>query len=61
MRVDPRTLEKSIIFQKTYALTEPRKNNRVDSFVQAANRAVERWLMELRPDLEGVFRGQGGR
>ena len=61
LRVDPQTMEKTIVFQKTYAVTEPRKNNRVDTFVQAANRAVERWLIEVRPDLEGVFRGDRGR
>lgn len=60
MRVDPRTMEKTIVFQKTYSVTEPRKNNRVDTFVAAANRAVERWLIEMRPDLEGVFRGGAG-
>jgi ABC-type uncharacterized transport system auxiliary subunit len=60
-RVDPKTLEKTIAFQKTYAVTEPRKNDRVDTFVQAANRAVERWLIELRPDLERVFREDAGR
>jgi len=61
MRVDPLTMEKTIVFQKTYTVTEPRKNNRVDTFVQAANRAVERWLIEVRPDLEGVLRGDRGR
>ncbi len=61
MRVDPLTMEKTIVFQKTYTVTEPRKNNRVDSFVQSANRAVERWLIEVRPDLDGVLRGNTGR
>ena len=61
MRVDPLTMDKSIVFQKTYAVTEPRKNNRVDTFVQAANRAVERWLIEVRPDLERVLREDAGR
>jgi ABC-type uncharacterized transport system auxiliary subunit len=61
MRVDPSTMDKKIVFQKTYTVTEPRKNNRVDTFVQAANRAVERWLIEVRPDLEGVFRGDAVR
>jgi ABC-type uncharacterized transport system auxiliary subunit len=60
MRVDPQTMQKTIVLQKTYTVTEPRKNNRVDTFVQAANRAVERWLIEVRPDLEGVFRGDPG-
>jgi ABC-type uncharacterized transport system auxiliary subunit len=59
-RVDPKTMEKSIAFQKTYTVTEPRKNNRVDTFVQAANRAVERWLIEVRPDLERVFQEDVG-
>jgi ABC-type uncharacterized transport system auxiliary subunit len=61
MQVDSLTMEKTIVFQKAYAVTEPRKNNRVDTFVQAANRAVERWLIEVRPDLEGVFRGNPGQ
>lgn len=61
MRVDSLTLEKAIVFQKTYTVTESRKNNRVDTFVRAANRAVERWLMEMRPDLEAALRGDPGR
>jgi ABC-type uncharacterized transport system auxiliary subunit len=61
LRVDPLTMEKTIVFQKTYAVTERRKNSRVDTFVKAANRAVERWLLEVRPDLEGVFRADLGR
>jgi ABC-type uncharacterized transport system auxiliary subunit len=61
VRVDPQTLEKKPVFQKTYLITEPRRNDRVDSFVEAANRAVAPWLIELRPDLERVFGEESGR
>jgi ABC-type uncharacterized transport system auxiliary subunit len=61
MRVDSLTMAKTIVFQKTYALAEPRKNNRVDTFVPAANRAVEHWLVEMRPDLEAALREGAGR
>lgn len=61
VRVNAKTMDKTIVFQKTYAVAEPRKNSRVSTFVQAANRAVEKWLVEVRPDLEAVFRGEAGR
>ncbi len=55
LKIDPVTVEKTVVLQKTYRVTEPRPNNRVDTFVPAANRAVMRWLIELRPDLEAAL------
>ena len=60
VRVDRRSLEKEILFQKTYRLEEERGDREIASFIAATNRLVERWLLSVRYDLAPILREEGG-
>ncbi len=53
--VNPKTYEKSTIFQKKYALEQERNKDNVPSFIEAANLVVGQWFQEVRTDLLPVF------
>lgn len=55
MRIHPSTYMKMMVYQKSYRVVERRQDSSVDSFVLAANAAVEQWLALVRYDLEALF------
>ncbi|MBZ0266375.1 ABC-type transport auxiliary lipoprotein family protein [bacterium] len=55
MRVHPGTYMKMLVYQKSYRIVESRQDGSVDSFVLAANAAIEQWLALVRYDMEALF------
>lgn len=49
--ISPETMKKQIVMQKTYSILEDRENDRVESYIPAASRAVEKFFEELHEDL----------
>ncbi len=58
VRVDPKTFDKEVIFQKTYPIVRRRNDREVASYVNAANLAVRDWMDMLRSDLEPLFHAE---
>jgi len=61
LRVDPKTYERETIFQKDYPIVVPRKNKRIESYVEAVNQAVAEWFTQVREDLEPILREEESR
>ncbi len=58
IRIEPATYEKTIIYQWTYPIEVERDDNRVDSFIESANLAVEEWLSRVRSDVRPIFESE---
>ena len=50
-RIDPVKYNKTLIFQKQYKFTQPRKNGNIDTFAAAVDTLSSQWFMQLRQDL----------
>jgi len=49
--IDPRTFDKTLIFQKQYKLSHPREDDNIESFIAAADSLTVEWLIKVRLDL----------
>ena len=58
LRVDRRTYAREIIYQRSFPVVVERRNRDVGTYVEASNQAVRRWLDQLRPGLEELFRAE---
>lgn len=54
LKIDPVSYTKTMVFQNTYSITEPRENKRIATFIEAANITNKKWIDLLEVDLFNV-------
>ena len=53
--IHPKTLRKSLIFQRQYSFATDRKDGNVPSFIAAVDTLAGQWLNAVRVDLQPIF------